>query len=84
MGGREIWAELRGGGGGEEEEEERRGRKRGGGAEESRPGGQQRALYPLLVPTHPQLQVPTCTGEPARGVASDWILCGRGRKISPD
>ncbi len=66
MGGREIWAELRGGG--EEEEEKKRGKQRGGG-EERRPGGQQRApsvqtpLSPLLVPTNTHLQLPPSTGE---------------------
>lgn len=68
VGGREIWAELRGGeeegggGGGEEEEERRMKRKRG--VEERK--GQQRALSPLsplLVPTHTHMQLPTCTGE---------------------
>ncbi|XP_076019175.1 motile sperm domain-containing protein 1-like isoform X2 [Genypterus blacodes] len=71
VGEREIWAELRGGR--EGEEEERRRRKKGGtGAEESRPEGQQRALYPLLVPTHPQLQIPSSTG--VRSV-SQWVVC---------
>lgn len=80
---REIWAELRGGR--EGEEEERRGRKKGGaGAEESRPESQQRALYPLLVPTQPQLQIPSSTGRPVRGVASWWILCGRDLEIYLD
>ncbi|XP_070785853.1 motile sperm domain-containing protein 1-like [Enoplosus armatus] len=86
VGGREIWAELRGGeegggggggGGGEEEEEEERRRKQGGG-EERRTEGQQRTLSPqtplspLLVPTHTHLQLPTCTA--VRGV-SQWVVC---------
>ncbi|XP_049424317.1 motile sperm domain-containing protein 1-like isoform X1 [Epinephelus fuscoguttatus] len=78
VGGREIWAELRGGGGeekggGVEEEEERRRRKQRG--EERRTGGQQRALSalsPLLVPTHTHLQLPTCTG--VRSL-SQWVVC---------
>lgn len=79
VGGREIWAELRGGeeggGGGGEDEEERK-MKRRQGAEERR--GQQRALSaltplsPLLVPTHTHLQLPTCTA--ARSV-SQWVVC---------
>lgn len=77
VGGREIWAELRGGeeegggGGGEEEEERRMKRKRG--VEERK--GQQRALSPLsplLVPTHTHMQLPTCTA--VRSV-SQWVVC---------
>ncbi|XP_034532539.1 motile sperm domain-containing protein 1-like [Notolabrus celidotus] len=80
MGGREVWAELRGGeeggGGGGEAEEERRRRKRGG--EERRVGGQQRAsspqtpLSPLLVPTNSHLPLPTC---PAVRSVSQWVVC---------
>ncbi|XP_029932296.1 motile sperm domain-containing protein 1-like [Myripristis murdjan] len=70
VGVREIWAELRG----EEEEEEEEGEEPGaaaggGGGEEEeqrrkRRRSQQRALSPLLVPTHThtQLQLPACTG----------------------
>ncbi|XP_044040276.1 motile sperm domain-containing protein 1-like isoform X2 [Siniperca chuatsi] len=71
VGGREIWAELRGG-------EEGGGGGGGGGGEERRTGGQQRALSPhtplspLLVPTHTHLQLPTCTA--VRGV-SQWVVC---------
>ncbi|XP_036967149.1 motile sperm domain-containing protein 1-like [Acanthopagrus latus] len=85
VGGREIWAELRGGqegggggGGGEdEEEEEKKKRKRGGGGGvEKRTGGQQRALSaplsPLLVPTHTHLPLPTCT---AVRTVSQWVVC---------
>ncbi|XP_072232239.1 motile sperm domain-containing protein 1-like [Leuresthes tenuis] len=65
VGGREIWAELRGGGG--EEEEERVNRKpRAGGGE------RQRTLTPLLVPTQTHLQLPTCTA--VRSV-SQWVVC---------
>ncbi|KAM6959712.1 motile sperm domain-containing protein 1-like [Tautogolabrus adspersus] len=65
VGGREIWAELRGG-------------EEGGGGEEKRGGGQQRALSPhtslspLLVPTRSHLQLPTCTA--VRSV-SQWVVC---------
>ncbi|XP_041821012.1 motile sperm domain-containing protein 1-like isoform X2 [Chelmon rostratus] len=67
VGGREIWAELRGGGAGSEEEEEEESRRKRGG-EERRTQGQQRALSaptplsPLLVPTRTHLQLSTCTG----------------------
>ncbi|XP_065806674.1 motile sperm domain-containing protein 1-like [Labrus bergylta] len=61
VGGREIWAELRGG--------EEGG---GGGGEDKRGGGQQRALSPLLVPTRSHLQLPTCTA--VRSV-SQWVVC---------
>lgn len=71
VGGREIWAELRGGeeggGGGEEEEEERRRRRKQGGGHHH-----QRALPPLMVPTNTHLQLPTCTA--VRGV-SQWVVC---------
>ncbi|CAJ1048373.1 motile sperm domain-containing protein 1-like [Xyrichtys novacula] len=80
VGGREIWAELRGGeeGGGGVEEEERKRRKRGG--EDRRGGGLQRApppsaqtpLSPLLVPTTTRLQLPTCSA--VRSV-SQWVVC---------
>lgn len=70
VGVREIWAELRGGAGEEE----------GKGGEERRRGGgsQQRALpahaplSPLLVPTKPRPQLPTCTA--VRSV-SQWVVC---------
>ncbi|CAK6984288.1 motile sperm domain-containing protein 1-like [Scomber scombrus] len=70
VGGREIWAELRGAGGGGAA-----GAGGGGGVEERR--GQQRALSPLsplLVPTHTHthLQLPTCTA--VRSV-SQWMVC---------
>ncbi|XP_041842239.1 motile sperm domain-containing protein 1-like isoform X2 [Melanotaenia boesemani] len=61
LGGREIWAELRGGG--EEEEEKRSGRSGG-----ERP----RKLTPLLVPTQTHLQLPTCT---AVHSVSQWVVC---------
>lgn len=74
VGGREIWAELRGRdeGGGDEDDEERKRKKYGGGG-----GGgvQQRALpplSPLLVPTHTHLHTRTCTG--VRSV-SQWVVC---------
>ena len=83
MGGREIWAELRGGqegGGGEDEEEKKKRRKQGGGGVEKRTGGQQRALSaplsPLLVPTHTHLQLPTCTGETAQVRREGTLLRG--------
>ncbi|KAM7376817.1 hypothetical protein PAMA_013542 [Pampus argenteus] len=70
VGGREIWAELRGGEGrGGEDEEERRMRKKRG-VEKRR--GQQRVLSPLLVPTHAHLQLPTCT---AVHSVSQWLVC---------
>ncbi|XP_073330694.1 motile sperm domain-containing protein 1-like [Pagrus major] len=84
VGGREIWAELRGqeegggaGGGGEDEEEKKRRRTLGGGGGvERRTGGQQRALAaplsPLLVPTQTHLRLPTCTA--VRSV-SQWVVC---------
>ncbi|XP_030266928.1 motile sperm domain-containing protein 1-like [Sparus aurata] len=78
VGGREIWAELRGGqegGGGEDEEEKKKRRKQGGGGVEKRTGGQRALsapLSPLLVPTHTHLQLPTCTA--VRSV-SQWVVC---------
>lgn len=72
VGGREIWAELRGGGEDEEEEEERRRKKQEGVGEEKRTRRQQRVLSPLLVPTYARLQLPTCTA--VRSV-SQWVVC---------
>ncbi|KAM9335141.1 motile sperm domain-containing protein 1-like, partial [Symphorus nematophorus] len=79
VGGREIWAELRGGGGDEvggggggEEDERRRRRKRGGAAGQQRTLSPQTPLSPLLVPTHTHLQLPTCTA--VRSV-SQWVVC---------
>ncbi|KAM4537074.1 motile sperm domain-containing protein 1-like isoform 1-T2 [Odontesthes bonariensis] len=65
VGGREIWAELRGGE--EEEEEEERGNRKPRAA-----GERQRTLTPLLVPTQTHLQLPTCTA--VRSV-SQWVVC---------
>ncbi|XP_059211107.1 motile sperm domain-containing protein 1-like [Centropristis striata] len=84
VGGREIWAELRGGeeeGGGaggeeveEEERKEKKRRKRGGEERRGGGGGQQQralsALSPLLVPTHTHLQLNTAV----RSV-SQWVVC---------
>ncbi|XP_026180303.1 motile sperm domain-containing protein 1-like [Mastacembelus armatus] len=75
VGGREIWAELKGGGGEEEEEEEEERKRRKQSGEERKMGRQQRTLSPLsplLVPTHANLQLPTCTA--VRSV-SQWVVC---------
>ncbi|XP_074555148.1 motile sperm domain-containing protein 1-like [Halichoeres trimaculatus] len=73
VGGREIWAELRGseeggggGGGGVGEEEEERRRKK------KRTLAPHTPLSPLLVPTNTNLQLPTCTA--VRSV-SQWVVC---------
>lgn len=72
VGGREIWAELRGGvGGGEEEEEEdERSKRRTPGGGQQRAPPPQTPLSPLLLPSHAHLQLPACTGETGRGGSS--------------
>ncbi|XP_038587910.1 motile sperm domain-containing protein 1-like [Micropterus salmoides] len=74
VGGREIWAELRGGvGGGEEEEEEdERSKRRTPGGGQQRAPPPQTPLSPLLLPSHAHLQLPACTA--VRGV-SQWVVC---------